>query len=159
MDRTILGGLLAIAVQPILFVLWIATPMLLHGETVPWGEISAFSAFAAVVAVPFVIVVGLPTTYFLHKRGRFSWRNLALIGFLAPAIPMAFFLPGSEYGSSYGGSFHGQIVEFVVNGKATIYGWLSYLEAVLTFGVHGLVGASVFYLVCRKDTWSQADPP
>lgn len=41
-------------------------------------------------------------------------------------------------------------MEFVVNGQKTFYGWLNYAQSIVIYGLHGFVGALVFYFVWRR---------
>jgi hypothetical protein len=152
MRRTAAALVLAVAVQPPLFLLWIALPFLVTWSAFPTDQLpnmASFSLFAAAVAIPFVLIIGLPTAIWLDRIGKFRWKYFAAIGFFAAAIPMACFLPGTDSGYSSGGNFYGKPVDFIVDGVPTLYGWLNYVQGVVTFGLHGLAGATAFYLVAR----------
>jgi hypothetical protein len=150
MRDIIAASLLAIAVQPLVFLLWVALPPLIAGADVPLAGMASTSLFAAVVAVPFVLLIGIPSALLLRRFGHLRWLQLAAIGFVTAALPIAANLPGGGSGYSSGGNFYGRVVDYVVAGEPTIWGWLSYAQSVLFFGLHGLIGASVFYLVWRR---------
>lgn len=78
---------------------------------------------------------------------------LGLIGFIAAALPLAIYSWPEYPGSSSGGNWYGTPVHFVVDGQKTLYGWLSYAQNVLFFGVHGLAGGLAFFFVWRR--WSE----
>jgi hypothetical protein len=150
MRPIIAASLLAIAVQPIVFLLWIALPPLIAGDDLPLADMASTSLFAAVIAIPFVLLIGIPSALVLRRFGHLRWLPLAAIGFISAALPIAINLPGGDSGSSSGGNFYGRAVDYVIAGEPTIWGWLSYAQSVLFFGLHGLIGASVFYLVWRR---------
>ena len=115
-----------------------------------------------VVAAAFVFVVGIPLFLVLKRMGRLGWRSILPAGFLAAAIPFAgigFPLLRDSSGFSYGANWHGTYVQFVENGVYTMYGWLSYLEEVVRFGIHGLAGAAAFHLVWLRLHESQQSVP
>ena len=144
------ASLAAIAVQPLVFLLWVALPMFVAGGDVPLADIARVSLFAALVAIPFVLLIGIPAALLLQRIGRMRWVWLASTGFIAAALPVAINPPGGDPGYSSGGNFYGRAVDFIVAGEPTLWGWLSYAQSVLFFGLHGLVGASVFYAVWRR---------
>jgi hypothetical protein len=146
----LLSSLGAIAVQPFVFLAWLGLPMLLHGETSQLLDVVSASFLAALFAVPFVLLIGVPAALLLAHYSKLRWWLLALIGFIAAALPIAVSGPGAGPGFSSGGNWHGKLVKFVVDGKPTLYGWLNHIESTVYFGLHGLVGATVFYLVWRR---------
>ncbi|RZI70582.1 MAG: hypothetical protein EOP13_20575 [Pseudomonas sp.] len=139
----------AIAVQPLVFLCWLGIPMLLSGETAALRDAVRYSFLPAVFAVPFVLFIGIPVTLVLVHYGKLRWWPLGMIGFVAAALPIALSGPGGGAGHSSGGNWHGKPVDFIVNGEPSLYGWLNYLESTCFFGLHGLVGATVFYVLWR----------
>ena len=148
MKAVLFASLAAIAVQPIVLVLSFA-PAFLSGGEAAISQILGISLLAAMIAIPFVLFVGIPSFVLLRRYGRLSWLTLGATGLLAGILPVALYGPGASHGSSYGGNWHGDYVDFVVNGEPTVYGWLSYLQSMFLFGIHGLAGALVFLLVWR----------
>ena len=146
----LLSCLGAIAVQPFVFLTWLAVPMFLHGEISQLSDVVMFSPMTALFALPFVLLIGTPAALLLARYGKLRWLPLALIGFIAAALPVAVSGPGTDPGFSSGGNWHGKRVDFVVNGDPTLYGWLNHIESTLYFGLHGLIGATVFYWVWRR---------
>lgn len=123
-----LATLAAIAVQPLWFFVWLGVPSLLGGGSIPplW-DLAGIALFAALVATPFVLLIGLPSGLILqgaHRRGR--W--LAMIGFIAAALPAS---GGVLWGDDL--SLHEPEA----------------LLPMLVLGSHGLVGALVFHAVLR----------
>ena len=143
------SSLAALAVQPFILFLWAFLPLVVQGAELPWDQVGTMSFLVMVFAVPFVLLLGVPLTLLLHRLGRLKWWPLCIAGTLAGAAFAGWSGPGSDLGSSYGGNWYGSHVEFVVNGQPTLYGWLSYLQSVAAFSLHGLAGATVFFLVWR----------
>ena len=137
--------LAALAVQPLVLFLWAFIPLLLQGAELPWNQVGVMCLMAMLFAAPFIVVLGIPSALLLQRSGRLKWWPLALIGTVAGMIFVAWSGPGSDSGFSSGGNWYGKHVDFVVNGKPTLYGWLSYLQSVVAFGLHGLAGATAFY--------------
>jgi hypothetical protein len=82
---------------------------------------------------------------------RESWGSLSVTGFLAGAIPVAALsLPRYLQGYSSGYNWHGRYVEFYVKGVPTVYAWQAYAENIASYGLHGLIGAVVFFAVWRR---------
>jgi len=140
----------AIVVQPFIFFLLILAPALLAGAHIPLNDLIDLPLSAALFALPFVVLVGIPAALLLRHIKCLSWWSLGAVGFFVAALPVAIF-GWSEYpGYSSGGNWYGTPVEFVVNGQKTFYGWLEYAQGVLFFGLHGLAGALAFYFIWRR---------
>ena len=150
MKAILLATLAAIIVQPFVFFLLFFSPALLAGAHIPLKQLFDIPLFAAVFAVPFVVALGIPAHLLLRRFNRLSWRSLGTFGFIVAALPVAIFGFSDYSGYSSGGNWYGTPVEFVVNGQKTFYGWLSYAQGVLFFGLHGLAGALVFHFVWRR---------
>ena len=150
MKAILLAAIAAIVVQPFVFFLLVLSPALLAGARIPLNDLFALPLFAALFAVPFVVVVGIPASLLLRHFKCLSWWSLGAVGFVVASLPIAIY-GWSEYaGYSSGGNWYGTPVEFVVKGQKTFYGWLSYAQDVLFFGLHGLAGALAFYFVWRR---------
>lgn len=48
---------------------------------------------------------------------------------------------------SEGANWHGHVVTFIDHGTTTFFGWLVYVERIVTFGLPGVLGAIVFWVV------------
>jgi len=149
MKNIVAAVALAIALQPLLFLAAMALPLLFAGEPVPLLDMAQVSLFTSLVALPFVLLLGIPLALFLKRQGQFRWKWLALAGFAAAALPVALLGPGAGPGFSSGGNFHGRLVDFVVDGKPTIWGWLQWAQSTTYFGLHGVLAASAFWFVLR----------
>ena len=112
-----------------------------------WLDLGPISFYSVLFAAPFVLLVGVPLSLILWRIGRFRWWPLAASGALAGALFVGWDIPGGDPGYSSGGNWYGQPVQFVVAGVPTLYGWLSYMQSILAFALHGFVGATTFYVV------------
>ncbi|MCZ8164896.1 hypothetical protein [Silanimonas sp.] len=123
-----LATLTAIAVQPLWLFVWLSVPSLLGGGSMPpLSDVAGIALLTALVATPFVLLIGLPSGLILqgaHRRGR--W--LAMIGFIAAALPAS---GGVLWGDDL--SLHEPEA----------------LLPMLVLGSHGLAGALVFHAVLR----------
>ena len=150
------GALGAIAIQPLLFVLWFLLPGMLlspYSPSVQWIVLLLLYALAVAVAVVFIL--GVPAFLALRRIDRANWRWVATAGLLigAASVAVVTWPIGHRYsGYTSGGNWFGHDVSFYVDGVPTLYGWLSYFQGVLIFGIHGLVGGLVFYYVWRRQS-------
>ncbi|MFZ6749353.1 hypothetical protein [Undibacterium sp. Ren11W] len=151
MKAIVLASIAAIFVQPLCFLVVFFVPTLFNGADILSMDVLRMSLFASVIATPFVILVGIPSLLILRRLNRLSSFIFAVIGFVVSSAAVALLgWPGFTYsGYSSGGNWHGRYVHFVVDGVTTTYGWLNYIEGVLMFGLHGLVGAIVLHFVWR----------
>lgn len=150
MKTILVASLLAIAIQPLVFVFYMAILPMIAGEDVPLADIGSISIIVMVVATPFVLFVGIPSALWLRRIGHLRFLTITAIGVFLAALPIAIWrLPVGNSGFSLGGNFYGHIEPFIVEGKPTIWGLLDYAQAVFLFGLHGFVGASVFHVAFR----------
>jgi len=140
------SALAAIAIQPLVLFCWALLPLLLQGADLPWHQVGLMCLMAMIFAAPFALFLGIPLALLLQRIDRFKWWPLALVGAVAGAVFVGYSGPGSDPGASYGGNWYGKYVDFVIDGKPTLYGWLQYAQSVLAFALHGFIGASAFYL-------------
>lgn len=156
MSELIKAAVAAVLVQPLVLVVWIFLPALAEGSHFSFTDIAdvmALSGYVWLFATGFVLVLGIPLFLILRRLDCATWPLVSAAGFTAGAIPAAIYswpLWSSSKGFSSGGNWHGKFVEFIKDGEHTIYGWFNYVESVLMFGVHGLVGAMVFFWVWRN---------
>jgi hypothetical protein len=147
--RIWIASVAAVAVQPLVFAArfapdYFASPQPLYG-------IGFMLLSVVVVAAAAVLLLGIPTVFLFRKFQRTGWTSFGIAGFVLGALPVgALSWPGRLEGFSSGENWHGKYVESYINGVPTIYAWLTYVENVMYFGLHGLVGALVFYAVWRK---------
>ena len=134
MKAILLATVAAIAVQPLVLFAWLFLPALIAGGTVPPKDLVGMSLFSALLASPFVVVVGIPAFLLLRYLRHLSWWSLGTIGLVAASCPVAVFGLFEYAGYSSGGNWYGTPVEFVINGQKTFYGWLSYAQSVVFSG-------------------------
>ncbi|MTW14490.1 hypothetical protein GM658_28135 [Pseudoduganella eburnea] len=142
------AALAAIAVQPFLFALrlvpvFLASPDPLYGIGLMLVAVVGVSAAA-------VLVLGIPAFLLLRKLDCVGWMSVGTAGLVSGALPVALMWPKKLQGYSSGQNWHGEYVDLYINGNPTYYAWATYGEDVLFFGLHGLVGALVFYAVWRR---------
>jgi hypothetical protein len=149
MKAILLATAAAIAIQPFVLFAWFLLPALIDGNHVSPNDLFGIPLFAALVAAPFVVVVGIPSLLLLRHFEYLSWWSLGTIGLVVAALPVAIY-GWSEYaGFSSAGSWYGTPVDFVINGQKTFYGWLNYAQSIVLFGLHGFTGALAFFFVWR----------
>ena len=107
-----------------------------------------FSYWAALVAVIIVLVIGIPVYLVLDKKGKASQTNLAIAGFIIPVIILLAinYLTTSNGSGTYssGQNYYGTYHDMVIDNKRTLWGWVSMTEQFITYGIYGLIGATVF---------------
>lgn len=143
-----ISSVAAVAVQPLLFAAY-TLPGIIASSQAIYG-IGFVLLSVVVVAAAAVLILGIPTFMMLRKYQRDSWFSLSLAGFVLGALPVSFSWPRGYDGYSAGKNWHGTYVKTYIDGMPTKYAWFSYGENVMLFGLHGLVGALVFYAVWRK---------
>ncbi|MGL6289667.1 MAG: hypothetical protein ACRC2H_03155 [Silanimonas sp.] len=124
MKAILLAAIAAIGVQPLGFLLWLGVPILISGGSLPpLSDFGAIAVVTSLVATPFVLAIGIPAALLLRHHPRRGWW-LAAIGFVVAALPVA--LLSSPRAAT-----------------------LDDLGPTLIFGLHGLVGATVFHAAYR----------
>lgn len=107
-----------------------------------------FSYWAASVAGIIVLVIGIPVYLVLDKKGKASQINLAIAGFIIPIIILLAinYLTASDGSGTYssGQNYYGTYRDMVIDNKRTFWGWVSITEQFITYGIYGLIGATVF---------------
>jgi hypothetical protein len=148
-----LATVAAILIQPIVFWAWFFLPALSHGSVVRLDVFALTTLSVLMVSAVFVLVFGVPIFLAFRHFNKVGWLPISVSGFLISAIATAIYSwPSSDIkvGNSFGGTWHGSSVEFFLNGVPTIYGWLRYMESVVIFGLHGMIGALIFVIVWRR---------
>jgi hypothetical protein len=128
-----LATLAALAVQPLVILVWLLRWGFDSGAPLPWGELATMSMIVCIVAAPFVMLIGIPAALLLRHHPHRGWW-LALVGFLGAALPVGA-LSSSNVAS------------------------LGDLGPTVVFGLHGLAGATAFHatwrlserVMCRTD--------
>ena len=145
--------LLTTSIAVVIVEIFVALVFLLFPLLVLGVDVSVFDKWilfylfwVIVVSGTIVITLGIPIYLILERKNWTSTLNLAVIGFL---IPIVIFLAASviftvSSGFSSGQNYYGIYRDMVVNGERTLWGWISFGEDALKFGIHGLIGAIVF---------------
>lgn len=151
--RLVLATFAAVLVQPLLAIAYTFGPFLVIREELPYSQLPGFAGSVTLVGAVFVVALGIPTYYFLRRFGIATKQRVALAGCALSAVPASILgWPRRSTGFSSGGNWHGTYVEFYSDGVPTLYAWLTYFESVLWFGLHGFLGALVFYLLISKSS-------
>lgn len=155
MKAIIFAALSAIAVQPIVFCIWLFAPGIVRGNATikVLGEIASASYLVLIVAAVFVFMLGIPIFLILRRLNKVNAISMNCSGFLVGAIPMlilAFPIDNPGSGFSYGGNWHGTYVQGMIDGVYTKYAWYIFIEKVIGFGMHGLIGAYIFLRVWQR---------
>jgi len=129
------------------------------------ATVAAMFLFRSLTVAPIVlmyaglhaIALGLPIAVLLHRLRRIHWWTGLLGGFLCGALPTALWSWPLRFPELQGNSsqWDGErIVETMVDGVPTTYGWLVYIQEFSFYGAFGAVGGLAFWLV-----WSRANAP
>jgi hypothetical protein len=147
--RIWIASLAAVAVQPLVFAGRIAPDYFASRQ--PMNGVGILLLSIIVVAAAMVLLLGIPTFFLLSKFQSTGWTSLAIAGFLLGALPVAALSwPRNLEGYSSSQNWHGKFIAAYINGVPTKYAWLTYGENMVFFGLHGLVGALIFYAVWRR---------
>jgi hypothetical protein len=155
MRAVVLAVLAALAVQPLVFLCWFVLPLVFSSETIDQRvlrELLGMIALVLLFAAVHLALLGLPAFFLLKHSKRLVWPNILAAGFVIGAIGIAALSwpLNAGPGSSSSSTWHGEMRDMVVNGVPTLYGWLSYLEGVLVYGLQGFLGAAAFYWTWRR---------
>jgi hypothetical protein len=86
------------------------------------------------------------------RKNHLTAGKITMVGFGIPSVLALVWLwplsPGSGFSS--GMSYHGTYRRMIDDGVPTFWGWVGFVEALVIFGLHGAVGAIIFFLVWRK---------
>ena len=99
------------------------------------------------VALAHAIVFGLPAYFFLTRKRKLTWYLSIcagyIIGCIVPAIIFFPYKPGQNYDAFVNNK------ETIIDGTPTIYGWLDYVMATLSYGLFGVLGGFAFWLTLK----------
>lgn len=112
------------------------------------GHSLGVGIIAFVLALLWVILLGVPAYLVFRSRGWVRWWSMALAGFVLGALPSALFgwpyHPGIDSGySAWDGH---EMVVYEVHGVPTHAGWVSFFNSTGAAGLLGAVSAFVFWL-------------
>jgi hypothetical protein len=146
--RFLIAAFSAAAVQPLIFLVRVAPDLFASSDAM--DGFASFLVDIAVVALAVILILGIPCYWFLWAFGRVGWSSLMIAGTLLGMLPVVFMWPRQLPGFSADDNWHGRTVTTYADGIPTSYAWMQYGETVLFFGLHGLVGALVFYATLRR---------
>jgi hypothetical protein len=91
MKAALFASLAAIAVQPLFFTTWILLPPAISGDVDlnDLRQVMELLIFVVAFAAGFVLLLGLPLFFVLHRSGRDSWASLAGTGFVVAGLPVS----------------------------------------------------------------------
>ena len=151
--KWLLASTAALAVQPVVFLIWMGLPYAFTSEDFPWNEFPSMARTVTIFASPFLLILGIPVFLAMQRKNWLSALRIGFAGFLIGILfPLIIGWPRYSPGFSSGGYFYGPNRDFVVDGVTTIYGWLAYAQSVVIYGLHGVAGALAFYFTWK---WSQ----
>lgn len=144
----------AISIQAPLGYLFVSLESLVlgHGFIGAPNGIYMYLVMAIIVSTAIVIVIGLPTYTVMKIYKLNTTINVALAGIAIPVIIMLFIilLTSPSPGFSSGENYYGTYREIIVHGNRTFWGWVKLVESIVTFGIHGLIGAILFHTVYQR---------
>jgi hypothetical protein len=150
--KWLLASIAALAVQPVVFLIWMGLPYAFTSDDFPWNQLPNMAVWVTAFALPHLLLLGIPVFFAMRRKGWLSAFRIAIAGFLI-GMPFPLIIgwprdrPGS--GSWSSGYFYGPNRDFVIDGVTTIYGWLSYVQSVVIYGLHGVAGALAFYFIWK----------
>ena len=117
----------------------------------PSGTIIYLIAVCLVSAM-FILLVSLPSYFALKRIELNSMFYLAAAGFVIPVLILfgLEFAIADDAGFSAGENYYGTYRSTFVSGRRTFWGWIKFLEQLVTYGIHGAIGAAVFHKVMLK---------
>lgn len=158
--KFVVAVIAAVIVQPVVGFAHVFLPYLGAREPLPYSQVLDFIGWVLVVAAIFVLLLGVPTYYLLKFYGKATKGRVSFAGFAIAAAPtIVLGWPHYMSGYSSGVNWHGSFVELYKDGVPTIYAWLTHIESIFWFGLHGFVGALVFYLLMSKNNEPQQAAP
>jgi hypothetical protein len=148
--KTVLAFFVAIAV-PVCSVtgwyLWDQFATFERDDPYIWVRTGHFLVLCALISAGHVVVLGAPAYAVLRWRKAVHWWSAVCTGAVLGAAPLAV-LSWPMYNSPVSASVDG--VQTIVNGVATLAGWLQYLESILLFAACGAAAATAFWLTARS---------
>jgi len=149
--RILAASIAAVLIQPVVFMARL-TPVFFESSQ-GFSGLGFILMCVLAIAAAGVVILGVPAFFLLKRFQRANWKSLAMTGFgIAASASAVLSWPRRLAGYSSGENWHGKYVVTYINGEPTKYAWLTFSESTLYFGVHGVVGALVFYMV-----WHQFD--
>ncbi|MGK0248062.1 MAG: hypothetical protein ACI910_000790 [Oleispira sp.] len=123
-----------------------------HGFIGTPSGIWLYLASVLLVSTILILFIGLPI-YFVLKHFKLNTTiNVAVVGFVIPALILCalnFGITNYE-GYSAGENYYGTYRSTFVGGSRTIWGWVTLIEELVTYGIHGIIGATIFHKIYAK---------
>ena len=116
------------------------------------GLIPFYAFWVSTVTLLMLVLFGIPSFLLLNRYNSASTINLAIVGFLISAILVAIpsLWPDANSGFSFSRNYYGSYRQLIDSGIRTSWGWVSLIEEIVQFGIHGAVGAVAFKKVLNS---------
>jgi len=138
-----------------LFYLFISLESLVLGQGFIGAphDIMLYLLSALMVATFIILAIGLPIYFLLKLYVLNTSLNVALVCFLIPVIILSIitFSSSLHEGYSAGANYYGTYRSTVIDGNRTFWGWVKFFEGMLTYGIHGFLGAIIFHKIYIKE--------
>jgi len=100
MKKMLLASVAALAVQPVVFLIWMGLPYAFTPDDFPWNEFPDMAKAVTIFALPHLFLLGIPAFLIMKRNGWLSAARIALAGFLIGMLfPMIIGWPRDEPGS------------------------------------------------------------
>jgi hypothetical protein len=116
-----------------------------------WRTAEIFSVFGA---YPTAVVFGVPAYFMLRRHLSARPFACAVVGSVVAALPWALLVIAGSGASE--ASVNGRAT--VLNGQTTAYGWLQNAEFLLTIGLFGAIGGTVFWAIAAAGHRAENPP-
>jgi len=105
-----------------------------------------------VVSAFIIIVIGTPLYFTLKHYKLNTSLYITISGLIIPILIMTFIDFGitSYKGYSAGENYYGTYRDTFIDGQRTFWGWVKVLESMVTYGIHGVLGAIIFHKIYLK---------
>ncbi len=146
----LIATLSTVLVVAIIATSWVFIPSFVFNPEASYliNQALFFSFWTALVTGVIILIIGIPVYLALDIKGKASQTNLALIGFVIPVIILLVITLLTSIGGngtfSSGQNYYGTYREMVIENERTFWGWVSLTEQFFTYGIYGLIGATVF---------------
>jgi chromate transport protein ChrA len=153
MKKLLIASSGALIIQPVLFLFYLGLQAFPSFTVNPWKGIGYDWLAPLFVAIPHLIIIGIPVFLLLNRYSKLSYFNVSIAGLTAGTAPLLALNIFDIVASGCDNSFILGTSEFfsdkVVcdNDFITFYGLLYVLMRSWIMGLHGIVGAVVFYIL------------
>ena len=121
-------------------------------DAAAWSRFSKWFVAVMGTSALYVLVLGVPAFLILRWRKCIRWWSSIAAGFVLAGLPIALSLwPGDSTLRSTVSHWNGErMVYTMIDGVATLEGWIRYAESIAAFGAFGAVGGLAGWLVWRR---------